>query len=396
LAAAAIAVAPVPVAAQSDFFKGRTVTYVVATAPGGGYDAYGRLIAKYMERELGAKIVISNVPGAGHIVGANQVYNARPDGLTIGTFNTGLIYSQILKLEGVRFDLRKMSWIGKAASDGRALVVGKDSGIKGIADLRATKDPVKIAVAGVGSASYNDVRILTEALGLSVRMIPGHNGTEGEMAVMRGEVAGTFGSEGSLVNFVRNGFGVYALSIGKPLPSVPQAMDLAVNERSKGLIALIESQATIGRLTAGPPGIPADRLALLRDAYRRALENPALQEEAKKLDMPIEPAYGDDVAKLIDGALNQSPDSVKLIASIMNVKVDTVTVRTNVLKVEDKGRVIEFKSGDDLIAAKPSGSRTKIKVGGKDADRGALKEGMVCTITFTPGPDNEPSTMDCG
>ena len=106
----------------TDYFKGKTVTYIVATAAGGGYDTYGRLVAEYMQKHLpGSTFVVKNVPGAGTLIGANLIYASKPDGLTFGTFNTGLIYSQIVKNEGVKFDLTKMSWIGKAASDGRAI-----------------------------------------------------------------------------------------------------------------------------------------------------------------------------------------------------------------------------------------------------------------------------------
>ena len=113
--AAGLVLLTVPAHAQSGaaFFKDKTVNYIVATAPGGGYDTYGRLVAEYMQKYLpGSTFVVKNVPGAGHLVGTNSIYASRPDGLTIGTFNTGLIYNQLVGLEGVRFDLTKMSWIG--------------------------------------------------------------------------------------------------------------------------------------------------------------------------------------------------------------------------------------------------------------------------------------------
>ena len=101
----------------AEFFKGKTVTYIVATAPGGGYDTYGRLVAEYMQRNLpGSTFIVKNMPGAGHIIGTNAIYASKPDGLTIGTFNTGLIYNQIINETAVKFDLTKMSWIGKALS----------------------------------------------------------------------------------------------------------------------------------------------------------------------------------------------------------------------------------------------------------------------------------------
>src|SRR5487761_1058948 len=118
-----LSVLAVPVrAADTNMFRGKTITYIVATGPGGTYDTYGRLLAHFLQKYLpGSHILVKNIPGAGHIVGANTLYAARPDGLTIGTFNTGLIYDQLLKRPGVLFDLTKFSWIGKAANDTRAL-----------------------------------------------------------------------------------------------------------------------------------------------------------------------------------------------------------------------------------------------------------------------------------
>ena len=152
-------------AAQAqDFYKGKTITYIVATSPGGGYDTYARLIGKYLEKQLGAKVLIKNVPGAGHIVGANTLWAAEPDGLTIGTFNTGLIYAQILGREGVQFDLREMAWIGKAASDPRAMVLSSESDYASVEDLAVAMKPVKFATAGVGSASFTETQLLASAL----------------------------------------------------------------------------------------------------------------------------------------------------------------------------------------------------------------------------------------
>src|SRR6185295_11716300 len=115
-------------------------------SPGGGYDTYGRLIARYMQRHLpGSRIVVKNVPGAGNIIGANTIYAAKPDGLTIGMFNTGLIYDQLIKRNGVQFDLAKFSWIGKAATEARALLISSKSGFKSFDDMLKAKAPIKFA-----------------------------------------------------------------------------------------------------------------------------------------------------------------------------------------------------------------------------------------------------------
>ena len=379
----------------SEFYKGKTVTYIVATSPGGGYDTYARLIGRYLEKHLGARVLIKNIPGAGHIVGANTLAASKADGLTIGTFNTGLIYAQILKHEGVQFDLREFAWIGKAAADPRTLVLGTESGLKTYDDLTALAKPVKFATSGVGSASYTDTQLLRSALDLNIEVVPGFNGNEGELAMMRGEIAGQVGSTSSLKSFVDNGYGTFALALGGD-GSVPEANSKVKTEKGRAIISLVEAMAVLGRLTAAPAGTPADRVAELRAAYQAALTDADLLADAKKLDIPIEPAYGDTVAKLVGDALNQSPETVAIIAGAVNAEAKDITVKTPLEAVDDGGKIIRFKSGDAEIEAKVSGSRTAITIDGAQADRKLLKPGMICEITYDPQSDkNEPKTMAC-
>src|SRR6266545_701638 len=134
--AATLVVSPASGQSGADFFKGKTVTYIVATSPGGGYDTYGRLVAEYMQHYLpGSTFIVKNMPGAGHMIGTNAIYASRPDGLTIGTFNTGLIYNQLIRHEAARFDLEKMSWVGKAAYDPRVMAIAVQSPIRTYQDL---------------------------------------------------------------------------------------------------------------------------------------------------------------------------------------------------------------------------------------------------------------------
>ena len=228
-----------------------------------------------MQRNLpGSTFIVKNMPGAGHIIGANAIYASKPDGLTIGTFNTGLIYNQITKETAVKFDLTKMSWIGKAASDPRVLVVASQSPIKSFQDIVDAKEPVNFAVAGPGSASYVETTILTRALKLPIKMLTGYNGTDDQLAMRRGEVVGSIASRSSYKSFVENGYGRYIAQIGGSEKDLPQLASLVKDPKGLELIALVQSQGDIARLTAGPPGIPADRLAALIDAYKKALQDP--------------------------------------------------------------------------------------------------------------------------
>jgi tripartite-type tricarboxylate transporter receptor subunit TctC len=307
-------------AAESSMFNGKTITYIVATTPGGGYDTYGRLIARYLQKYLpGSRVVVKNVPGAGNIIGANQIYAARPDGLTIGMFNTGLIYDQLIHRNGVQFDLTKFSWIGKAASEGRGLLISNKSGIKSFDDMLKAKAPIKFAASGIGAASYNDTRILADALHLNVQIVNGFTGNEGEMSMLRGEVAAQVGTVDALEQFVKNGNGFWALALSgndAALPGVPRASAYVKDERGKKMLALLQALSEIGRLTAGPPGIPPNVLAVQRQALTAIMKDPAFLADAKKMNLPIDYLPGDVVDTKIKAALNQPPETIEMLKRV--------------------------------------------------------------------------------
>ncbi len=310
--------APV-LASGSEYFEGKNVSYIVATNAGGGYDAYARLIGGYIEHYLNADhVIIRNVPGAGHIVGANTLARSKPDGLTIGTFNAGLIYGQLQGKKVMRFDLRDFGWIGKAAGEPRAIIVSVKCPIKTMEDLVAAEEPVIFAGAGIGSASYADTRLLSEALGLNIKIIPGYGGTEGEMAMMRGEICGQVASTSSVQGFVDAGYGSYILAIGGDIDGVPNAMEYANSDRAKRIVELISALAQLGRITAAPPGTSDAQLNALRAAYKSALEDPALLAEAKRKGRPIDPAFGDDVKQLVAAALDQTPEITQIISKSLS------------------------------------------------------------------------------
>ena len=388
---------PAWAANPADFYKGKTVTYIVATAPGGSYDLYGRLVADFMQKQLpGSKFVVKNVPGAGHIIGANAIYASKPDGLTIGTFNTGLIYGQMIAQEGVKFDLAKMSWIGKAASEPRVIMLSAQSPIKSFEELRAAKEPIPFATSGVGSSSYVETKFLVDTLKLPIKIIPSYSGNEGEMAMRRGEVFGTVGSRSSFEGFVKNGYGRYLVQMGGKDKDVPQLSMIVNDPNAKALLALMQSQGELARLTAGPPDMPRERLEVLRTAYKRAMADKDLQARAAKLGLPLDPGYGNDVLEQVKAALNQSPETIALLAKTQDVKPPTLKVTGPLIEVRDKGREIVFAGADQQnVQSKPSGSRTRITIDGNEAGRGDLKAGMNCEISYQAGGDNEPTEMAC-
>jgi tripartite-type tricarboxylate transporter receptor subunit TctC len=312
-------------AAQADFefFKGKTVTFVVATAAGGGYDTYARQIAPYIQKNLpGSTVIIKNVPGAGHIIGANEVYAAKPDGLTFGTFNTALIFSQIVGAQGIQFDLTKFTWIAKMASDNRVLLVGAKTPYKTIDDAvkaSATKEIV-LSSAGLASASNIDALLIQQVLGLKVKMIAGYTGNDADLAILRGEVEGEVGSSSSLAHFVDSGDGRLLLQVGMKkdptLGNVPLLSDIAPANK-KAISDLVLVDASIGRLVAAPPGVPAERRAALVQAFQKAMVDPEFVASMQKQKLPIDPSYGDDVGNLIKSSLTHTPEDLASLKTLL-------------------------------------------------------------------------------
>lgn len=379
----------------ADFYKGKTVTYIAATSPGGGYDLYGRLVAEFMQKHLpGSTFVIKNMPGAGHLVGANAIYAAKPDGLTIGIFNTGLIYNQVLKNPGVKFDLAQMSWIGKAASDPRTITIGAQSPIKSFKDLAESKETVNFSTGGIGSSAYVETIMLSNVLKLPIKLLTGYSGGDDQMAVRRGEIVGSVSSRSSWEPFVKNGYGRFIAQIGGKHTDVPQLASMVTGPTAQSAIALIQSQGDIGRLTAGPPGIPQDRLDALRAAYRAAMEDKELLAKAEKLQVPIDPLYGDEVLNRIKAALDQTPETIALLKDAMEKKeAPTAGNKGTIAEWDGRAKLVLKLEDGKPFPAEVSGSRTEVTIAGQKSSRDGIKVGMTCTVDGPSG--GEAKAISC-
>jgi tripartite-type tricarboxylate transporter receptor subunit TctC len=310
---------PEPQADPARFFESRTLTYVVATDPGGGYDTYGRLVAQYLGKHLkAARVLVRNVPGGGHIVGANEIFRARPDGLTLGIFSSGVIYATLLRQQALVADLTRMSWVGKAGRDVRVLVVSQRSGYWSVGDVRASGRPLLLGETGLGTSGYYESRLLTHAMQLRSRTVLGLSSREAELAMLRGDIEGSFGSAASIRPFVKNGHGRVIARLGPSEDPAdgPDITPLATAPGARSVLALVEAIAKLSRWTAGPPGIPAERLDVLRRAYAAALADPELRATAARLDVPIHPMGGVDLQREVDALLRQPPDVVELLTRV--------------------------------------------------------------------------------
>ena len=298
---------------SASFFKDKTLTYIVATKPGGGYDTYARLLAPTFGAKLGVrKVVVKNIPGAGHLIGLKALSVADPDGLTIGTFNTGLIYAQLGGQDAMSVDLREMSWIGKASSDARILLLGANSGFSSIEDLRESKKPVVFGSSGVNSASFIEASLLSSVLGIDNKMVTGFAGAEAELGILRGDLDAIVGSYSSLAPFIDAGNGKVALAWGGEVPDDPKRFrDLGdISHENAGVLVLVQNLTILGRLTAAPAGLSPEILEALSQAYADAISDPELQQRARDIGVPLDPATGNEVQFKILETLNQPKEVI--------------------------------------------------------------------------------------
>ena len=305
------------------FYQEKTMKIIVATKPGGNYDFYGRLAARFMQKYLPeSTIIVKNIPGAGHIIGTNFIYKSKPDGLTFGTFNRGLAVAQIAGLKGIQFELSKMSWLGSPASDIYALIMAKK--FKTLEDVRQAS-VVRLATSGLGAQAHVTTELFKLMSGYdSIKAATGYMGSEAELAIMRGEVDGSFGSWSSMHPFVKDGHGVPLLFIGKKQPAgyekVPMLEDVITATEYKPVVDLLTALNVLARPFAGPPGIPPDRMRILMNAFEKAFADPALQDIAQKGGAPIDFMNGDDALKLLKNMLKVGPDLKKTVKEAYGIK----------------------------------------------------------------------------
>ncbi len=301
-----------PVAAQ-EFYKGKTIRVVVATTPGGGFDAYSRAIARHMGKHIpgNPSFVVENMPGAGMLIGTNYLYKqAKPDGLTMGNWIGTLILGQLLGRKGTEFDARKFEYVGAPIKNHDLCLMTKASGITSAEQWMASKTPVKMGATPPGSTPYDVAAILKEATGLPIQLVSGYKGTaEIRLAVDGGEVAGLCGLswssakvtwrkqlESREVSVVLQS----APSAHPDLPKVPLSISLAKTELGRKLIqAGMHDTSAITYLYSLPPATPKERVQLLRRAFQDTMKDPDFLAEAKKGNLDVQPVSGEDLEKIV-------------------------------------------------------------------------------------------------
>jgi tripartite-type tricarboxylate transporter receptor subunit TctC len=316
-----------PAAAQTveEFYKGKALTLVVGNGPGGGFDVFGRLLARYIGRYVpgNPSVVVQNMPGAGSLVAANYLYNVAPkDGTTFGLIARNMPLLGLLgNNSNVRFDPHKFTWLGSSSNfsnDAYVLIVRKDAAVKSLADALRVGGPELLLGGTADGGSSSDVpKILHDTLGLNTKLVVGYRDSAGiYLAMERGEVSGRT-NELSSIKSVRPGWlapnSDYKLLIQyaratrlAEFPDVPTARELAPNERARALIEFTEAPFTMAWPYAAPPGLPADRAVALADAFAAAHRDPQLLAEAKAAGLDVTLVRADELRRSID-KLSQAP-----------------------------------------------------------------------------------------
>ena len=315
--------------AQPSFFEGKSGRILVGFSPGGSYDLWARLIAQHMSKHIpgNPSFVVQNMTGGGSMVAANYIYNvAKPDGLTFGVVTPGLYIEQLSGRKEVQFDWGKFSWIGSPERTDRIFYIRADTPYKILEDMRKATEPPKCGATGVGTASYYWPRLLGEAFGFKVNIVAGYPGSsdvnlaieKGEVQCWGGTVQAFFGSEAGRT-WAKTGY-VRVLTQGgqkrhpqlADVPTVWNLMDKhGASDATRRVAKVLLSPDDLGRPFFGPPGVPADRVKILRDAFAKIMNDPDVAVEAQKKGLDPSLVTGSEIESLIKELVSLPPEVVQ-------------------------------------------------------------------------------------
>jgi tripartite-type tricarboxylate transporter receptor subunit TctC len=318
--------APAPAAAADAFFKDKQIRLIVGSAPGGGYDAYGRLLAQYMRPHITGNptIVVQNMPGAGSLVAANYIYNVAPkDGTAFGAVNALLATDPLLYPERVKFDPRQFRWLGSALRENHAGFAWHTTSVKSFDDVLKNE----LIVPGTGGATNFYPLFVDAILGARLKMIPGYQGTkQGMLAIERGEVGGIVGitwasmkatngtwlREGKIRPFIQ-----FGLSKHPELPEVSWIYDYARNADDRAAMDLAFGNSEFGRPFLAPPGVPDAVVDILRTAFEDTMRDPDFRADAEKRQLDLEFTSGAEIQSIIDKIYKTPPAVVERVKKIV-------------------------------------------------------------------------------
>lgn len=322
-----------PVAASAqDFYAGKQVNMIVGSGAGGGYDAYARLVARHWPKHIPGNptIVVQNMPAAGSLAAMNLIANSVPrDGTTVGQVQTHIGVEPLMGVTGptsnAKFDGRQMNWIGSAAKEYPLVVIWHTAPVKSFKDILERE--VVVGASGTATSDSVYARVMNELIGTRFRVVEGYKDNPSMiLATENGEIMGRAGwfmsslmstqrqplQEGKLNIFVQ-----VALEKHPELPSVPLVTEFISDPAKRQKLEFALSWLPMGRPFVAPPGLPVERVALLRSSFLATLKDAALLDEGKKQGMEISPMTGQEINALLDKLYATPPDVIEAVREIM-------------------------------------------------------------------------------
>ncbi len=322
-------------ATSHEFFKGKTIRLVIGTSVGGAMDDWGRFIAPHLSRNIPGSpdIVAQNMAGAGTVIAANHIYNvAKPDGLTLGLVNPGIYIDQLLGVKEVRFDWPKFSFIGSPERVDQVLFIRTDFPQKTLDDLRKAKEAPRCGALARTTLAYFLPKLLEEGLGVKIHMVLGYGGggdmnlamEKGEIHCRAGTVSAYVGREPTRT-WIKTGFVRALVHSGTKryatLPDVPTFYELAETYNTpdaiKRVAKVLLSSGDFGRPFFAPPGMPADRVKVLREAFVKTMNDPALLADAKKRKWDLDLTTGEELETIAKEVMVQRPEVIERVKKVL-------------------------------------------------------------------------------
>lgn len=315
-----VALTAAPAHAADPFYKGKTVTITTSTGPGGTYDLIARILSRYMGKYLDGhpQMVVQNMPGGGNVLATNYMYNIAPkDGTAIAVINNAVPLHQVVDNRGVRYDASKFNWIGSTGAKNEVVFAWKSTGVKSVEDLKKKE----LVLGGTGPASSIVIipTVMNNVLGTKFKIVTGYKSSNDVfLAMERGEVQARDGSYASIVagypSWIKEHKLVFLAQEGlkrdKALPDVPLLTELAKTDEQRQILRLISSPSALGQPYLAPPGVPADRVAMLRKAFADTMGDKAFLADCAKIDFDIDLIPGDELAGIINDTVHASPEIV--------------------------------------------------------------------------------------
>jgi tripartite-type tricarboxylate transporter receptor subunit TctC len=312
---------------DDDFYRGKTISLVIPIGPGGAYDTYARLVARYLGKELPGNPVIvpRNMPGAGGTIASNHVYNLAPqDGTTLTMITSSFAMEQLFENPQIKYDARKFPAIGRLLDTTSVIFFWHTSPIKTVDDLR--KRPSTVGISGVYEIPAARMRAMNRFLGMRMRLIPGYpSARDYVLAVEREETDGGtstyIGLSQLFAAYLRekklNIVVQFALTRDADMPDIPTVMELTDDPEVRQIFSYLVSNDAIGRSLFTTPNVPPARLALLRTAFQKMLADPEFKAEAERLNLPLIPKSGEEMQKVVLDTFDVSPATLAKIKEVM-------------------------------------------------------------------------------